>query len=102
MRKANGDKVMADLQKELDKRLYFGCADEVKAATDQIIEMTEQAKIIPLSTRGIGFISHTIFIKLHQTLKNIPQCSFLKCAYFQLFFYCKTILTLMMTNIAHN
>lgn len=31
-RKATGEKVMAELQKELDKRLYFGFANEVKAA----------------------------------------------------------------------
>lgn len=74
-RKVTGEKVMAELQKELDKRLYFGFANEVKAETAQIIEMTEPAKIIPVSTRGIGFFSQLIFIKLFQTLKNIPQCS---------------------------
>lgn len=74
-RKAAGEKVMADLQKELDKRLYFGFASEVKAATNQVFELIEQAKIAPVSTRGLGFFSQSIFIKIYQTLKNVPQCS---------------------------
>lgn len=74
-REKAGNAARADLQKELDRPLFFGFAIDINAPTVQMVQVVDQAKVLPISTRGIGFYSQSLFIKLHQTLKNIPQCS---------------------------
>lgn len=66
---------MEKLAKELDKKLCFGFSNMDEAALRQKIEVQKRAVVMPVSTRGIGFYIHSLFIKIHQTYQNVPACS---------------------------
>lgn len=59
----------------MDKELFFGLGSEVKAAVAQLVTVTDQASVLPVTTRGIGVFVEAIIIKLYFNNRNIPNCT---------------------------
>lgn len=74
-REKKGKETMDNLKKELDKELFFGFTMDSKAFEGQKIGVSPQAKILPISTRSVGLTTQAMFVKVNQTMRNIPQCS---------------------------
>lgn len=70
-----GKKKQKELQDQLDKDLFFGFSYDSKAMEAQKVTVVPQAKIIPITTRGIGFAAHSIFVRISRTIRNLPPCS---------------------------
>lgn len=68
-------KTESDFAKTLDKELFFGFGSDVQAAVSQMVQVTDQATVLPITTRGIGMYTQSIFIKLYQQYRNIPNCT---------------------------
>lgn len=70
-----GQQKAKELQEQLDKDLFFGFSYDSKAMESQKVTVTPQAQIVPVTTRGIGFAAHSLFVRISSTIRNLPPCT---------------------------
>lgn len=64
-----------ELQEQPDKFLFFEFSYDSKAMEGQKITAVPQAKIVPVTTRSIGFAAQNIYIRISRTVRNLPPCT---------------------------
>lgn len=66
---------MKELQDQLDKDLFFGFSFDSKSMHGQKVAVVPQAQIVPVTTRGIGFAAHSLFVRIASTIQKLPPCT---------------------------
>jgi hypothetical protein len=71
-----GEKVMKDVvAKDIKDKLFMGFEDQKEAILQMAESFRKNPKLIPVSTRGTGFLLQSIYKSIHLTTRNRPDCT---------------------------